>query len=288
MRIGVVSRSSPDYLIDIVADGLIRLLGRDKVSLDYNMRSSLGGMYSHLGLKFEGPEPFDIREADALVASSRSVEAMRVWRKSVGHGKPIAFIEGEDCEELNAGVFGEVKVYFKREYMKGRAYPAIIRPLPFAAIPEELPVPTDRSSQVFFMGTVQNHPFRAGIARTLDGAGFKPAANTLVKGDYNRLLGKSLIGVSVRGAGWDTYRYWEVPYFGALLLSQRLQIVIPSDFVENKEAVFFDDAASLQETVQKLLADPSRLRAIAQAGHQACMNRHLSTHRARMVLEAIA
>ena len=38
--------------------------------------------------------------------------------------------------------------------------------------------------------------------------------------DYMRLLSRSKIGVSVRGLGYDTYRYWEIPYAGALLLEQ--------------------------------------------------------------------
>ena len=31
-----------------------------------------------------------------------------------------------------------------------------------------------------------------------------------------QLLARSRIAVSVRGLGYDTYRYWEIPYAGAL------------------------------------------------------------------------
>jgi len=285
VRVGVISKGSPDYLIDVVTDGLIRLLGRHNVSLDYNVRMGWGP-YIHLMSGFEGPEPFDIREADALIASNRSMTAMREWRKSTAFRKPVAFIDGEDGDLIHGDVLGETKVYFKREYMKGRAYPKTVRPLPFAAIPEARPGEIHAKNPVFFMAG-ETHPFRAIVAGKLREMGHSSEPHHLAKSDYNKRLTQSMIGVSVRGNGWDTYRYWEIPYFGALLFSQRLGIVIPNDFRENEEALFFDDMPSLQGSIQGLLADPSRLKAVAHAGRAACMNRHLSVHRARTVLEAI-
>ena len=56
MKVGVISKGSPDYLIDIVTDGLIRLLGRQSVALDYNVRGGCSGSYAHLLQGFQGPE----------------------------------------------------------------------------------------------------------------------------------------------------------------------------------------------------------------------------------------
>jgi hypothetical protein len=46
LKVAVVSTGSPDFQIDIVADGLIRLLGKENVHLDYNRRVAPDGRYS--------------------------------------------------------------------------------------------------------------------------------------------------------------------------------------------------------------------------------------------------
>jgi hypothetical protein len=91
----------------------------------------------------------------------------------------------------------------------------------------------------------------------------------------------------VRGAGWDTYRYWEIPFFGSVLLSQRIPVAIPDNFVEDTEAVFFDTIPEFAAKLIWLLDHPADAERIAKAGQQKCMARHLSTHRATTVLEAI-
>jgi len=48
MKVAVVSNGSPDYLIDIVTDGLIRLVGRERVHLSYNQISTANSMQSQL------------------------------------------------------------------------------------------------------------------------------------------------------------------------------------------------------------------------------------------------
>ena len=99
MKVGIISRGSPDYLIDVVTDGFIRLLGRNSVSLDYNVRGGWGGPYIHLLQGFQGPEPFDIHEADFLVASSRSGTALKECKKQTGKTNS-AFFDVEDSEPL--------------------------------------------------------------------------------------------------------------------------------------------------------------------------------------------
>lgn len=210
---------------------------------------------------------------------------MKAWRKATGKCRPVAFLDGEDTDSIQSYVLNDVKVYFKREYLKGRAYHSRVRPLSFAAIPEAIPEITAVRSGVFYSGH-KTHPFRKEVGQALTEMGFPPIPNK-DKATYNRSLINSLIGVAVRGNGWDTYRYWEIPYFGAALLSQRPGIVIPQDFVDGKEAVFYDGIPDLMKKLRGLLADSKRAIAVAEAGHKACMERHLSIHRAKTVLEAI-
>jgi hypothetical protein len=285
MKIGVISHGSPDYLMDIVTDGLVRLMGRQTLSIDYNVRFGPGGSgaYQHLCQGIQGPEPFDIHDAEVLVASIRSLDAARKWKARTGK-KKIAIIDGEDLAGINAAGSEMAKVYFKREYFHFTPYPANVRPLPFAAIPEEHPKQQSPGRRGVFYSGHANHPFRSEIVAVLSSMGYSPAPNQDKK-DYNLSIASAVVGVSIRGMGWDTYRYWEVPYFGAALLAQRPAQVIPANFEESKEAVFYDSAQDFRKKLGELMASPENTMEIAAAGHRALVHRHLSTNRARTVLE---
>lgn len=227
MKVGVISKGSPDYLIDIVCDGLIKQLGRKNVALDYDHTQRWGGQYSILMAGVEQRNSFDIRDAEMLVASDRSIPQMEAWIKATGN-KKVALIDGEDDPTLRYDPEG-VCVYFKREYFIDATHPLKVRPLQFAAIPEPL-IPTVKIERpVFYMGFDSN-PMRAEIVKALKAGGIQLPEGRVEKDEYNRMLLSSLVGVSARGCGWDTYRYWEIPYFGTALLSQRLEIVIPDNF----------------------------------------------------------
>ena len=94
-------------------------------------------------------------------------------------------------------------------------------------------VPTgERDIDVAFLGPTS--PERAGVAAGLrelerDGAVVQSAmAASLPWEDYMQVLARSRIAVSVRGLGYDTYRYWEIPYAGALLLSESPERLFPT------------------------------------------------------------
>lgn len=284
MKIGVISHGSPDYLIDIVTDGLIRLLGRQSLCLDYNVRGGWGGQYKHCLEGFKGPEPFDLYDADALIASTRSAAPAAEWIRKTGKSK-VAIVDGEDYPTLH-DIYRQAKVYFKREFPHGVGHPANVKPLSFAAIPEPF-VERERTNPVFFRFH-PTHPFRVEISNALTSLGYPSNPARAEKAEYNDGLLGSKIGISVRGGGWDTYRYWEVPYFGAMLMSQRTGIVIPNDFIPDQEAVFFSGVDEFRQKLRCMVSDHSRGAEIAANGRKACLERHLSIHRARTVLEALA
>lgn len=296
MKVAVVSTGSPDFQIDIVADGLVRLLGKENVHLDYNRRVAPDSRYSQLMMGFQYPNAFELDAADFLVVSTRTpLSVAKKWKERTGKGK-VAVLDGEDDPNLRHNV-REATVYFKREYLKGTSYPSNVIPLPFAAIPEDIPANSHRDIPVFWCGLVRNG-IRLDITKALREMGIKieegrhdnamAVGGITGKAGYNERLARSLVGISARGAGWDTYRYWEVPYFGAVLMSHRLGIVIPEDFIDGKEAVFFNDAKDMKEKLGGLLKDESRIKAIAEAGARAVQERHLSIHRAKKVIEALA
>lgn len=286
MRVGVISNGSPDYLIDIVTDGLIRLLGRHQVSLQYNVRGGWGGQYAILLQGFQGPEPFDIHEADVMIGSTRSFPEITAWIEKSGN-RNVAIIDGEDDDRLRSEWVEKVHVYFKREYLKGCSYPKNVLPLPFAAIPEALPNITEIVHPVFFMAHGSSL-IRGEISNMLRKVGYIAPSERIEKSDYNIALASSLVGISARGGGWDTYRYWEVPYFGVTLLSQRLQTVIPNDFTEGMEALFFSDVRQVPDILKTMLKDPVQAREMGRLGREKCLQYHLSMNRAKTVLESLS
>jgi hypothetical protein len=100
-----------------------------------------------------------------------------------------------------------------------------------------------------------------------------------------KLLSRSRIGISVRGLGYDTYRYWEIPYAGALLLAEAPRTVIPDNFCDGREA-FFTPIERLAERARELLSTDTG--AVAEAGRRKLLARHTSVERARTVLERLS
>lgn len=279
-----MSKRSPDYLIDIVTDGLIRLLGRGGLSIEYNMRKDWGGQYVMLP-DLSGPEPFEIHDADVLVASVRSLAEARAWKRKTG-GRKVAIIDGEDGTSIE-DAHSEVDIYYKRELLAGRSYSKNIKPLPFGMIPEPAPDGVEVNRKVFFR-YIENHPIRGEVKRELDKLGLTAEHGHIEKQAYNKMLMSSLVGISARGGGWDTYRYWEIAFFGVAMLSQRLPIVIPDNFTEGTEVVFFDRMADFRSKLLEMLACPEKTVAIGQAARAKCLAKHMSVNRAKTVLEDLA
>lgn len=286
MRVAIISRSSPDYLIDIVMNGVVRLLGRENVSLEYGFWSQRTGQYANMLQELDTPNLFPVEEADILIASDRSLNRVDEWIKRTGKSS-VAIVDGEDDADIREPWPSRIKMYFKREYIKGRRYSTNVRPLPFGMIPEPLPEYMDVEKKVSFraFGTV---PFRKEILDALVAMGHEISWERVSKDEYNKELAGSLVGVSVRGTGWDTYRYWETLYFGTALLSQRLPLVIPEEPVEGQEVVYFENSKDFRVKLEELLSNEEKTLGIGAAGRKACMSRHLSEHRAKTVLEALA
>lgn len=68
--------------------------------------------------------------------------------------------------------------------------------------------------------------------------------------DYQNIILRSKLVISLPGAGYDSFRYWEIPYYERCLLSYRLPIIIKNNFVDYESALFF---SSLKEFEEKIL-----------------------------------
>jgi hypothetical protein len=284
-KVAMVTRGSPDMLADIVADGLFRLLGRDQVHLVSGITGSEDVMKSQFHKGYEFPNSIDFLDTEALIVSTRSgMEDVEHWQGRTGR-RAVAFLDGEDDAVIRGALVARSRVYFKREVLPGKSYHERVRPLPFGAIPEELSQEGLREG--VFCKWRENDPVRGIISGILNERSIDAARDLWKKDRYNEGLAGALIGVSARGVGWDTYRYWETPYWGAALLAQRPGIVIPGDFEDGREAVFWSTPDEFRARLGELLENRPRTEGIALAGRKAALERHLSTHRAKTVLEVL-
>lgn len=102
---------------------------------------------------------------------------------------------------------------------------------------------------------------------------------------YSDLLTRSKMGLSVRGGGFDTLRYWEVPATRTVLLSERPDIEIPNNFVHGEQALFFNpDLSDLVELVQAYVKEEAVCAAIAERGYEHTMRYHTCERRAEQFL----
>lgn len=289
MDITLVSRGSPDMLSDLVADGLFRRLGRSHVHLALGK----GGPNHHdprhspFFKEYDKENTVGFYDTDGIITSVRSgLQDIKEWTRRTSKSR-VLVIDGEDDAVIRTDYLHSCRLYFKREYLSGVTYDKRIKPFPFGCIPEEMPPEKPVREGIFYKCRL-NDQIRLTIANKLAGMGFDTGWNDIwQKWRYNEGLSQALIAISARGAGWDTYRYWEIPYFGACLLSQRPGIVIPQNLIDGQEAVYFDNPDHFCQRLKWLLDHRELAIQIAKNGRKACVERHLSTHRADTLIQAL-
>jgi hypothetical protein len=104
--------------------------------------------------------------------------------------------------------------------------------------------------------------------------------------EYMKFLSKSKISISVRGGGFDTYRYWEIPYANSMLLSEMPDIIIPNNFKEGVSASFFKNIDELKNKLDFYIKKEEVLE-MAEEGRKLLMKKHTSIARAKQMLDCI-
>lgn len=202
-----------------------------------------------------------------------------------------------------------VRLVFKREVSLGTKLecPVPISPIPFGyprsrAYPPHLKRPD--AKLVFFHANgwhwEDDQSIRGPLVRALKSrfgdqadVGISECSNgnwdgRMMPDEYMDRLRACRIGISVRGAGSDTNRYWETPAAGCVLVSDRPTHLIPDNFIQGKEAFFYDTVDEAIAIIEDLQANPAKLAAVAQAGYEKWMERHTTLARARFVLRQTA
>jgi hypothetical protein len=295
---GILFITSPeiDLMQDIIHEGLDEILGADRVYC-YPYKD-----YSQFQYNLTPPSPQknlhrrpvgrrrleEWRESIvAVVIGSIRPDALETWQTVSGlfADRPTALINGEWSPILEWPANVGYTHRFSKDLLPGDEAPGLY-PLAYSAPPRAmLPEELERDIRVSFV-VRDTHPLRSECAKLLAEAGFLALLDIdIPREQFCWILNRSRIAVSVRGVAWDSLRYWEIPYHGALLLSQRLPIVVPDNFVDGESAVFFDDPADMMEKIGQLLADEDRLAAIAVAGRRLSREKHTAAARARYLLD---
>ncbi|MDG7037378.1 MAG: glycosyltransferase family 1 protein [Nitrososphaerota archaeon] len=105
---------------------------------------------------------------------------------------------------------------------------------------------------------------------------------------YASVIASSVSSVAPKGSGGDTYRYYEIPALGSVLLSERPSVVIPNDFSDRREALFFRNHGQLLNIINELSSDRKMASSIAKAGYEKYQRYHTPAMRLKYLLDHLS
>ncbi len=317
MNILFLTHSYPNYVPDFLLHGLRKILGEKVV--DYPKKECL---YSGLQ-NGKHPEiysdPFwfpadndkidrDDIEArlknnyfDYLICDVRALSLLNsIFNKMSGMQIKIVVIDGEDFPvKINPGPF----VICRRE-TDGTDYSI---PLPMA-LPEEILnqiisyEDNTKSYSIGFLGSVGkesesrytliekiafHYPDSLLQASPISESEDKHPDERLGLDSYYDNLQRCRVVLTLRGAGYDTFRFWENAACNALHLSEEMPLFVPNDFKDKQHIMRFSNIDELRRIIDNQLANKQETDQMIQNSHQHLKGFHLTTKRATYFLDRI-
>lgn len=107
------------------------------------------------------------------------------------------------------------------------------------------------------------------------------------RNDYYMNLQKCRVVLNLRGAGADTFRFWENAACNAVHLSQRMSLYIPDDFVEGRHILRFSTSDELYRAVDAVLENTMDTDRMIREGREHLAKFHTTTARARYLLDRL-
>lgn len=105
---------------------------------------------------------------------------------------------------------------------------------------------------------------------------------------YHYLLAHSRMGVTMRGSGRDTTRYWEIPLYKTAMVSDgTMGCIHPYPFEDKKTALFYRSIDELTELLGVRIDAASDVEAIAIAGQEHLEKYHSTVARAVFFLDIL-
>jgi hypothetical protein len=233
---------------------------------------------------------------DCIVADVRTAGQ---WMPILENSRsPLAIVDGEDRPvSIRPGRYA----VFRRE-TDGTDYSI---PLPMA-LPEEIfrwIVHYDdrpKSYSIGFLGSTHDDQRRSFIERLaacypdgLFSASVVPSDNNPFpegrygRDDYYRELQKCRIVISLAGAGYDTFRFWENAACNAVHAAQAFPLCIPSDFRPGEAILRFSNFQQFQRTADKILEGALASESLIANGRRHLVQNHFTTSRARYFINCL-
>ena len=316
-----------DYLQDLTYAGLAEVLGKECVvdipshwqyhrerRFFWEPRNRYPGNLGYV----PGPGPaFKKSDYDAVILGSAKPDALSTLASVLENLRaPWFFVDGGDRQDIGGdfereggkesltlfrSLCGKKKpaAVFKREIPKGTKTEGVF-PLQFSFNPSLIAplAPTSEKDHKVVFWAVESSEQRKKAFKLLQGKydcgenGSVPgrkASKYIFKGAaYFKALNRTRIVLNLRGAGFDTLRYWEVPASGSLLLSEEPTIGIPDDFTNGKNAVFCgNDLSDMTSLIDHYLTHEDEALDIAREGQKHLLAHHTHRHRAEFILEVL-
>ncbi len=323
MKIWFINTQESDYLQDLTYSGLVQILGKACVldlplnikyhlptrkiyprNLGYEPRQLWKRLWSH------------IVRPDLVIVGSCNPKCIQNYlnlKSQIPDSVPVVFIDGGDESDIG-GDLRRLKsplryedlaqqrpfdLIFKREKLRNVSYAHNVFALPFSSrmdIYGKMPDVSLKYDVTFW--AVQSHPVRTKALEILSGKYDCEANGTVLNQTFKKYKRKGLfylkelkaskIILNLRGAGWDTLRYWEVPALGAFMMTQKPQIEIPHDFEHGKHVIHFrDDLSDMIEMCDYYLKNETQRQLIAQSAQEHVLKFHSHTARAQYLLDII-
>lgn len=313
MKILFATHPYPNYVPDLLLHGLRKLMGPEVV--DFPRKDCL-----YQGVLGLGVCPEDQLCPQWFPDDDGLVDRQDVWHKArrgyfdmvvidiralqhaagnlVGCSSPVAIIDGEDRpRRIQPGPY----VVFRRETDGTDAS----IPLPMA-LPEEIfnwivrydQVPKKHS--IGFLGGCHNGERRRIVAKLLHwypDALFETTDLPLddcprpqgrkSRDSYYRLLQSCRFVLTLPGAGFDTFRFWENCACNSLHLCQAMPVRIPFDFQDQVNLIRFNSPDDLRFKIDTVVSAGDTQQIVAM-GRYHLINHHLTTHRAEYFIQKMA
>jgi hypothetical protein len=313
VRILFYTHSYPNYVPDLLLHGLRKLLGPDVI--DYPRKDCLYRGVLGLGVCPDGQLcpgwfPSDDGSIDRediwgkvqrgyftyIVCDCRALADL--LQRLIAWPAGLVVIDGEDVPaRIPPGRY----VICRRE-TDGSDFSI---PLPMA-LPEEIlrwigsydRMPKEYS--IGFLGS-SNGGNRQRVVETIGkfypdallGASLVPSdgnpapTGRLGRNQYYLNLQKCRIVLSLPGAGYDTFRFWENAAANAIHLAAKLPIYIPRNFSLGIHMLWFDNLHELRRMTDAVLNEKIKADELVGNGRRWLMDYHLTTRRAEYFLDRI-
>lgn len=317
MNILFLTDSSPNYLPDFLLHGLRKLFGETVV--DYPKKECLyRGLQNGKHPEIYS-EPFwfpadnnkidrgDIETRlknnffDYLICDVRAFSLLKSIFNNLSNIQiKIVMIDGEDSPvNINPGSF----VICRRE-TDGTDY---CIPLPMA-LPDEIFNRIDsytdnpKSYSIGFLGSVGKqcesryalieklascYPDALLQAVPISESEDRHPDERMGLDSYYDNLQKCRVVLTLRGAGYDTFRFWENAACNALHVSEEMPLFIPNDFKDKRDIMRFSDFDQLRGIIDSHLSGSKETDQIVQNSRQHLLDYHLTTKRATYFIDKI-